>query len=333
MKSIKEYITTMDKKFKCLIIYHREDNDGLFSQAILTYYLNNVFDKPNIDYLGADYVMLSTITKEDIDKWNEMYDNVTLTDISFNDTKIFAYLIKTLGDKFTWIDHHAPIIKWANDHGYDGINGLRDTHHSALYNMFKYLYDPINIGEAQMPELYKILSAYDSFTFKENGYDKDYVMKINKGVEAQTELDRNKTLEIVKNVMTNDNETISIYDFLETGNIILNNDIRLYKSMCEQCDTDWYVDKDKAAVLFCEGQSSSIMFNYFINTDIKRGIVFHHKKNDSWTMSLYNVNDNDNTFNCGTYLKENYNGGGHVGAAGCTITNAKFIQMLKNKSV
>ena len=325
----------MNKKFKCLIIYHREDNDGLFSQAILTNYLNNMFDEPVIDYLGADYVMLSTITKEDIDKWNNKYDNVTLTDISFNDTNMLKYLIKTLSDKFTWIDHHAPIIKWANGHGYNGINGIRDTHHSALYNMFKYLYDPFNTDEIKMPELYKILSAYDSFTFKENGYDKDYVMKINKGVESQTELDRNKTLKLVENIMTNANEILSIYDFLEIGNIILNNDIRLYNSMCEKCDIDWYVnDTDKAAVMFCEGQSSSLMFNYFNthNLDIKRGIVFHHKNNGLWTMSLYNVNDND-TFNCGTYLKDNYKGGGHTGAAGCTISNNTFIKMLKTKKI
>ena len=126
MKSIKEYIK---------IIYHREDNDGLFSQAILTYYLNDIFEKPNIDYFAADYVMLSTITKEDIDKWNEMYDNVTLTDISFNDTKIFAYLIKTLGDKFTWIDHHAPIIKWANSTGRDGIKYYLHMIHLHLKKM------------------------------------------------------------------------------------------------------------------------------------------------------------------------------------------------------
>jgi nanoRNase/pAp phosphatase (c-di-AMP/oligoRNAs hydrolase) len=49
-------------------------------------------------------------------------------------------------------------------------------------------------------------------------------------------------------------------------------------------------------------------------------------------MSLYNIYDNDN-FNCGTYLKENYNGGGHVGAAGCTITNTKFIKILKTKKI
>lgn len=318
---------------KQLIIYHREDNDGLFSQAILTYYLNNIFETPNIDYLAADYGILATVTKELIDEWNELYDNVILTDISFNDTKIFSYLISTLGNKFTWIDHHAPIIKWANSTGRDEINGIRDTHHSALYNMFKYLYDPINIGEAQMPELFKILSAYDSFTFKENGYDKDYVMKINKGVESQTELDRDKTLNIVNTVMAESDITLINY-FFTIGDIILNNDVRLYKSMCEQCDTDWLVDnKDKSAVLFCEGQSSSIMFNFFINTDIKRGIVFHHKKNNLWVISLYNINDNDNSFDCGAYLKEHYKGGGHAGAAGCTITNAKFIQMLKNKTI
>ena len=32
-------------------------------------------------------------------------------------------------------------------------------------------------------------------------------------------------------------------------------------------------------------------------------------------------------------LKKEYNGGGHVGAAGCQITEAKFKRMLKTKTI
>ena len=44
-----------DKRF--LIIYHKEDNDGLFSMAIIYNYLIHEFrvDRKKIDLFGADY--------------------------------------------------------------------------------------------------------------------------------------------------------------------------------------------------------------------------------------------------------------------------------------
>lgn len=316
---------------KTLIIYHYEDNDGLFSQAIATYYLNTTLKWFDIDYLPADYITLSKITKEKIDEWNNTYNAVILTDVSFNDTKIFSYFIDTLGTKLTWIDHHAPIIKWANSTGRDNVNGIRDTKHSALYNMFNYSYNPLLIND-NMPELFKILSAYDSFTFKEAGYDKNYVTKINKAVEACTELNREKTLEIVKNAIENKN--MKIDNFIQDGETIFNYDIYQYKKMCEHCNKQWIVENELAAVLFYDNSSSSLMFDSIkkINPNIKRGIVFHHKENDLWSMSLYNIYDNDD-FNCGTYLKEHYNGGGHVGAAGCTLTNKQFIKIINDEEI
>ena len=49
----------------------------------------------------------------------------------------------------------------------------------------------------------------------------------------------------------------------------------------------------------------------------------------SGALYSYNTNDNDD-FHCGKYLKEKYKGGGHAGAAGCTISEKDFIKVLKN---
>ena len=57
-----------------LIIYHREDNDGLFSAAICENYIRKTnADDVKIDKLPSDYVSLSDIKKSDVDKWDKKY--------------------------------------------------------------------------------------------------------------------------------------------------------------------------------------------------------------------------------------------------------------------
>ena len=78
--------------------------------------------------------------------------------------------------------------------------------------------------------------------------------------------------------------------------------------------------------------------SYSFNTDaikdgvVKNGIIFKRMSDGKWGISLYNTNLDD-TFHCGEYLKKNYKGGGHVGAAGCQVTEAKFKRMLKTKTI
>ena len=82
---------------KYLIIFHKEDNDGLFSMAIIYNYLTHELnvDRKNIDLFGADYNDMGRICndkgadkKNTIDKFMEDYSNIIMTDISFNDANV-----------------------------------------------------------------------------------------------------------------------------------------------------------------------------------------------------------------------------------------------------
>lgn len=347
MKELTNYVNEISNRFSQInmkkdshvfIIYHREDNDGLFSQAIMTNYLINELGITNIDYLPADYVVLANITKSDIDDWKDKYDIVIMTDISFNNTNIFKYLIDTYGNNFYWIDHHAPIIKWSIQNGLDSVNGLRDTKHSALYNMFMYLYDPWRTNENNVPELFKVLSAWDSFTFEQNGYTKKHTMIVNKAVETMTQLERDATLKIVQEQITDYNAGVNdkISDtIMQMGSDIVSYDAFRFKELMSTCPKDFSIEHDNdTAMLFMDGPSSSIMFESLkkTNPEIKHGIVFHYKGGSTWTLSVYNVYDNDD-FDCGKFCKEQFNGGGHKGAAGCTITQTVLKKILKTKQV
>ena len=92
-----------------------------------------------------------------------------------------------------------------------------------------------------------------------------------------------------------------------------------------------------ACALFIQGPSNSKMFKSLIKgnkDDIMNGIVFKHNIDSTWTISLYNIRDNEpeakhGGFHCGDFLRKKYNGGGHMGAAGCTVDEKTFIKILK----
>ena len=71
----------MDKKY--LIIYHKEDNDGVFSAAIFYNYLINELkiNTSLIDLLPADYNYLNKVSQEyDVKKLHDEYKMIIMTD-------------------------------------------------------------------------------------------------------------------------------------------------------------------------------------------------------------------------------------------------------------
>ena len=103
-------------------------------------------------------------------------------------------------------------------------------------------------------------------------------------------------------------------------------------------DLEWVIDFPKnnfnnrsACALFIQGPTNSQIFKSIRNV-VDNGIIFKRYRNGDWNISLYNTKD-DHDFHCGNYLKEKYGGGGHEGAAGCTITNDQFFNILKTKKL
>lgn len=315
------------KKF--LIIYHKEDNDGVFSAAIMQKYIFDTFKGVGVSLKGVDYNILNNITKKDINKWRTEYDNLIMLDISFNDTSLMKHAYDAFYYDFIWVDHHKPIIDWSIKTGYDKIEGRRDTKHSTIYNLYKYLYDVFDLEK--IPELYRVLSAYDSFSFEAEGYDKDYVFAINKAVTFKGQLSVNA----VSSMFVRDVNNTDIESLLKLGKTLIQYEDFLYEDLIKNsCDTTWTLNNgNKAAVLFLQGPTSNRIFQSLIGTDIKNGVVFKRQKDGKWTVSLYNVDDDDpNNMDCGAYCKEYYNGGGHKGAAGCTISESQFRMLLQYKT-
>ncbi len=344
---------------KYLIIYHKEDNDGLFSGSLMYDYLIHKLNinPEDIDRLPADYNILADFSKSyDIEDLHKQYKSIIMVDISFNDWVYMKKLYKEFKTDFIWCDHHAPIIHLSEVNDFSNIPGVRDTKRSAILNVWKYLYDPFDedYNKRAVPEYLRILSAWDSWSYEREELDFNFCRNVNKGTTIKLNLDMNEILPIIRDLVKiyvdgkNNLEFSmkSLIDSFETYGRILNkyDDIVMQNILNESADKEWKIENSdeeigvtkirKACAIFHQGQSSSTLFYSLreTNPDIKNAIVFKHQKNGNWTISLYNIYDDDN-FHCGDFLKDKYKGGGHKGAAGCTFTQDQFIKILKNKTL
>lgn len=323
----------VDEKF--LIIYHKEDNDGLFSMAIFYNYIINELNKNAvIDIEGHDYISIAEkySIDEDIHELFNNYNYVIMVDLSFSNSSLFKIINNEYKNQFIWIDHHYPIILKSVNENFDKIQGIRDIHNSALYNVYKYCY-PFN----NIPNIFNILSGWDSFSYERLGYKLDFVRNVNVGVNIIYKLKSDNIIKFVNDVIYNYTEEIiekNIVTFYDIGKRINDYEDEKYKEQINNYgDFNWLVNGEPAIMIMYQGPSSSLMFKEYIDTKYKRGIVLKYTGKDNWVLSLYNINNDDNTFHCGNYLREKYNGGGHEGAAGCTILAKNFMKLLTSKTV
>lgn len=334
---------------KYLIVYHQEDNDGVCSAAIIKHYLMNKLNvsKDEIELLPATYNLLNKLqANETINEWPEKYNHIIITDISFNDYKVMKWLANTYKENFTWIDHHAPIINLSKQHGFDTVNGIRDVSNSAIYNTYIYLYDPFR--QENIPYIVKMLSAWDSWTYEREGIDSEYCRQFNRGFTISSEL---KVSWYVSNMnMILDNSDLAkksnfVKDIEKLGYDYCRREDAEDKEMIRiNGDKEWNVNGIPAIMVVTTGHTNSMMFKSLqvenpTKSDLRVAAVFKHCNDGNWTLSLYNIYDykgdtsNPFYFHCGKYLQENYNGGGHEGAAGCTLTVDKFCKLLKSKQI
>jgi len=326
------------RKLKFLIIYHFEDNDGVCSAAIIYKHLCELYINEDIDttLLPANYAILADIYKNNFntiinDKLVNIindFDSVYMTDISFNDFNAMIELYEQYTNNFIWIDHHYPIIKESIEKGYDKIKGLRTHKHSAIYNAYQYF----NEGK-DIPIILRYLSAWDSFTFDDEGLDFEKTRRINVGFTKMFELNINKWLDSLMFIMGPYNYGNYLNKAYEIGNEECNKQDERYKTIIDSFGmSGWSVNGRPAMCIITTERSSSLMFKS-VQDKYLNGICIKSSNTGNIIVSVYNTNRTDHSFHCGEYLKQKYNGGGHEGAAGCTLTLEQFAECCKTKSI
>lgn len=327
---------------KYLLVYHKEDNDGLFSMSIMYHHLTKTVGvkEEDIDLFGANYQEMSEVNE---DEWLNTYDHIIMTDISLPCEKM-GKIFEALGENFIWVDHHAPIINETNSVGLDIISGLRSTDHSAILNMWNLLYNPACVDTRDKtlgfpnPELLNILSAYDSFTFDLYGYDKEFVTDVNTGVTNTHMLNPTSVIEFMNGYipMILNNENIFEHLLIERLRVCGHdyNQVTLQKQYdtVDEYGGDFMVGDRTACAIFESSGKGSQWFGK-VKDKYQCGIIFKRQKSGRWTISLYNTDYTDTSFHCGEYLKKHYGGGGHSGASGTQISEEQFIEILKSRKL
>lgn len=319
-------------KDKYLIIYHKEDNDGLFSMAIIYNFLVHEKDisSDNITLLGEDYNGMENL---DIKEVINNFTDVIISDISFDTAEKMIELYNAFGNRLYWFDHHAPMINKSKELHFDLIEGLRCTGHSALYNAFTYLYNFIG----RIPDLFKVLSAWDSWSYEAENINFEFCRYVNIGVNNKYDLNIDKIINYVYDIIYN-HDHIELEDQInklrDLGKIECDIIDRNNKNLINTYgDFTWTVGDENrtACALFIQKPTNSQIFRT-CKDKVQNGIVFKRLTDSMWAISLYNPIDT-HEFHCGKYLQEHYHGGGHEGAAGAQITEDEFIKILKAKHI
>lgn len=341
----------MEKK-KVLLVYHKEDNDGVFSAALVLWHLFHTkqlnIRYEDVDLLGTEYVELENKWKSgEVVKWKDKYDNVIMTDVSFNTWKAMKQLYLDFGSNFIWIDHHRPKIKDSFKHRYDVTSGLRDTHKSAILLAYQYFIDPLNekFDKGTNPQVLGALSAYDCWNWDGLGYDGEECKTINVAVNVLIKLDIVKALGIINNIMNDygdrTDQDRNYYDeYLRRGYEYRKYQKYEWENLMKIADKNWKVIDKKngitrtAAAVFYQGPTNSMMFDS-IKDEVECGIVI---KPDTVTgrvvVSLYNTKDGySEEFDCGDFANRIYRGGGHQGASGFNISLTKLNKLIKTKTL
>lgn len=336
------------KEDKVLLIYHKDDNDGVYSAALIYRYLDEKLSVPvdGITTLGADYNILDTM-KKDIKKWKELHTAVIMTDVSFNDWRAMSKLKKEFGNRFMWIDHHGPAIKQSVEHGYDDVPGMRETWTSAIGLAYEWLWDPLRVHKSntEMPLTLQYLAGWDSWNPSAYGIGNiDDCMAINLAVNMDTHLSLPRAIHEVRDMMYSDGSMSdsgrsSFYELEESGQTILEYQKSQWATLVkENAEYGWTVNGRPAVALFMQGPTTSMIFES-IKDEVKNAIVFKHAANGKWNFSVYNTKkEYDKEIHLGNYLKSipekvGYKVGGHPGASGGTISQAKFLHILRKKSI
>lgn len=321
-----------------LLIYHFEDNDGVGSAALIIHYLttHNLARRDQITLLPSNYNTLADYVSDPaLEEKLSQYDACYMTDISPNDAKVMSVFKKVFGENFVWIDHHKPIIDASFTMNFWDVNGLRDIGHSAFKNAWRYLYNiPDSKKDTECPPILKRLSGWDSFTFDTEGLSKDECKVVNLGATKTLKLNIDTWLKIMKNVISTDEYLYKqmMDEWRSVGQAASDELDSTNKTMCDTVgDLTWTIgdDNKKAVMVVTYGGTGSETFKS-CKDQVEHALAFKRQNNGNWVVSMYNLDDK-NEFHCGEYLKAKYGGGGHKGAAGCTLSVDQFIEVLKAK--
>ena len=271
-----------------LCIYHIADHDVKGSAAIV----RSVY--PEIEFLGLNHDM--EIPFEDIKK----HDKIIVCDISL--PLDFMFELSQTRD-FTWIDHHASVIKEYEKAMAEGqhqpLKGLRRIGTAAICLTWEYFYP-----QKPLPEGVKLLGLNDIYDLRDPRVRPFEYAFQSLGVNRPTDTTWSELL----------SERLNIEEMVAKGQAILSwikiRNIRLVRSMAFESE---YMGLKCICANMPQGYSE--FFDSLPNLDDYDFMCnFFMNKRNRWNLSFYTAKDNVDV----SQIASTFGGGGHVKAAGAS---------------
>ena len=316
---------------RILVIYHRVDFDGIFS--------GDTVKKFGLDRLGYEPDMFGYNYGDDIPNLDliRSYDRVVLVDISFppDYMKVLWNIEQSIPGTITWIDHHITAIENSISGEYDNLPGLREVGTAACELTWKYFYPDIPV-----PNVIQHLGAYD--VWDRTRFDwKNETLPLQSAIRVKYGNGEHYIWPIFNELITlEDNKLEELY---EVGRLLNKADAIRFKSDVERFGFPIKVAEKYNGIAILGTSFTSIVFDSVADKyDIYCVINRRRKKiKDTedqyqffYQLSLYS--EPGRTDLClGKYLVGKFgdNAGGHDSAAGATISEEAFYELLNNGTI
>lgn len=300
---------------KVLVIFHRVDFDGLLSAAIVLDALSK--KGTTVEYLGWNY-------GDELPEFEEIYNTYTdiiIVDISFPADIMLRLRETFIGDRsVVWIDHHITAIENSYQEGYSNLPGIRRNGTAACELCWEYYYPTCPV-----PRLIEYLGCYDVWNKTRYSWD-NQILPFQYGLKTRYGVSPKTFFPIFEDLVY---EVIDLDEIIHEGEIILKYLERTWKSACKTYSFEVRVAGRYKGICILTTEFTSNVFNS-ISKEYDVVICCNRKGPDIFNVGMYKDQDKCPGFNCGEYMRINYNGGGHVGSSGGILNFDEFRKLIIN---
>lgn len=305
---------------KVLIIYHKVDYDGVFSLMVAKLASTQNPEVEVVDQWGYNYG--DSIPEISLD-----YDQIIMVDISFPPDVMLQ--LKERNDngvqEVIWIDHHITAINDSEKYGYNTLPGLRFDGQAAVENTWEFYYEG-----REAPALVQILGTYDVWNKTRMDWE-GLVLPMQFALKAKYSFDLEKIWEDLPELFTAG--IIGLEPLISSGILILNYLRGTWKSAVKHYSFPCTVGgKYNGLALISTEYSSNAFGEETKNYDVC--IVLNwNPMTGMFKTSMYVDPERPTDFHAGEYMKANFGGGGHRGAAGGQVPMDSFIRLLTERVI
>lgn len=304
---------------KVVIVYHRVDNDGLGSFAVVNKYfreLNICKEVPHeIIPCGWNYGDEIPEVLENLDYEDTLY---VMVDVSIKS------VMKDLhhnGGSLVYIDHHQTAIDWviAEEMSFPGtLKSEIGTSAIKLAWEYFFTFSPV-------PRVVELISKGDTWDKSGNWTE---TRALAKALMVKFDTDVDNWSSEFDTLIKNEKELDS---FIELGKMLNEVEAKTFRRYVKSGFEVTVAGKYKGIALITP-QGGSIQFDS-VKDKYELFIVVNRVDEDKFTISMYKEPGDLPEFHIGKYMEQNYGGGGHESAAGGRITFKQFEKLNFEKVI